>query len=82
MAGYTINPAPAAVPLAKAASLAMEYEAQDTDSNTVVGAGMREGAGLELKNPTDKLTLAMFKPVIDGWATDARAFFEAAKAKK
>lgn len=65
-----------------AASLALEYEVQDADTNQVVGAGMREGTGVELKSPTEKLTLAHFKPVIDGWAKDIRAFIESAKLKK
>jgi len=67
---------------AKGASLAVEYEAQDTDTNQVVGAGMREGTGVELKSASEKLTLAHFKPVLDSWAKDARAFVEAAKLKK
>ena len=66
----------------KGAALAMEYEAQDTDTNEVVAAGMREGTGAELKSPSAKLTLADFKPIIDSWAKDARAFVEAAKLKK
>lgn len=66
----------------KGASLAVEYEVQDADTAEVVGAGMREGTGLALKSATDKLTLAHFKPIIDGWAKDMRAFFEAAKLKK
>lgn len=67
---------------AKGASLAVEYEVQDTDTNDVVGAGMRESSGLELKSATEKLTLAHFKPAIDTWAKDLRAFVEAAKLKK
>jgi len=65
----------------KGASLAVEYEARDADTSEVVGAGMREGSGLELKSANDKLTLAHFKPIIDGWAKDMRAFVEAAKLK-
>lgn len=67
---------------AKGAALAVEYEVQDTDTNQIVGAGMREGTGVELKSATEKLTLAHFKPVLDSWAKDARAFIEAAKLKK
>jgi hypothetical protein len=66
----------------KGASLAVEYEIQDTDTGEVVGAGMREGTGLELKGATDKLTLAHFKPVVDAWAKDMRAFVEAAQLQK
>lgn len=64
---------------AKGASLAIEYEVQDTDTNAVVGAGVREGTGPELKNSNQKLTVEDFKPLIDGWAKDARAFIVAAK---
>ena len=67
---------------AKKASLATEYEIQDVDSGEVVGAGMRESAGQELKSPTDKLTLDNVKPAIDLWAKDARAFIEAEKLRK
>lgn len=66
----------------KGAALAVEYEVQDADTNEVVGAGMREGSGLELKSANEKLTLAHFKPVIDSWAKDLRAFVETAKLKK
>lgn len=66
----------------KQASLALEYQLIDTDTNKVVGAGMREGAGVELKSTTEKLTLAHVKPVIDAWAKDMRAFVEAARQKK
>lgn len=66
----------------KGASLAMEFEVQDTDTNEIVGAGMREGIGLELKSASEKLTLNHFKPAIDSWAKDLRAYAEAAKLKK
>lgn len=67
---------------ATAATLAVEYEMQDSSTGEVVGAGMRDGSGKELKKPTDQLTLEHVKPVIDGWAKDARAFIEAAKTRK
>lgn len=67
---------------ATGAALAVEYEMQDSSTGEVVGAGMREGSGKELKKPTDRLTLDHVKPVIDIWAKDARAFIEAAKIKK
>jgi hypothetical protein len=63
------------------AILAVEYELQDTETNQVVGAGMRQGKGLELKRGDEKLTLAHFKPIIDEWAKDLRAFVEAARQK-
>jgi hypothetical protein len=66
----------------KDALLALEYELQDTDSNEVVGAGMRESTGVQVKSTSEKLTLAHFKPIIDGWAKDMRAFVEAAKLPK
>lgn len=66
----------------KKASLAVEYELLDTESGKVIGAGMREGEGKELKSMEDKLTLDQLKPVIDTWAKDARAFMETARAKK
>jgi hypothetical protein len=66
----------------KQASLAAEYEVIDTDTGKVVGAGMREGVGVELKSASEKLTLAHVKPVIDAWAKDMRAFIEAARQKK
>lgn len=64
------------------AVLAVEYEMQDSSTGEVVGAGMREGTGKELKSPTDQLTLDHVKPVIDVWANDVRAFIEAARTKK
>jgi len=67
---------------AKKAALALEYEVIDTETGAVVAAGMREGEGKELKSMTDTLTLDQFKPVIDTWAKDARAFMEAARAGK
>jgi hypothetical protein len=66
----------------KQASIAAEYEVQDTDTGKVVAIGMREGTGVELKSATEKLTLAQVKPVIDAWAKDVRAFVEAARQKK
>lgn len=67
---------------AKKAALAVEWQALDAQSGALVGAGMREGVGQKIKEPTDKVTLGHFKPVLDGWAKDARAFFEAARAGK
>ena len=61
---------------AKEASLSVEFEVRDAQTNDLVGAGMRQGAE-PLKNPTDKVTLAIVKPVTDGWAKDARMFFQA-----
>jgi hypothetical protein len=66
----------------KQASIAAEFEVQDTDTGKVVALGMREGVGVELKSATEKLTLAQVKPVIDAWAKDVRAFVEAARQKK
>ncbi len=66
----------------KDALLAVEYELQDTDTNEVVGAGMRESTGVQVRSTTEKLTLNHFKPIIDGWAKDMRAFVEAAKLAK
>jgi hypothetical protein len=66
----------------KQASLAAEYEVQDTDTGKVVALGMREGLGVELKSATEQLTLAHVKPAIDTWAKDVRAFVEAARQKK
>jgi hypothetical protein len=39
---------------------------------------MREGRGEKLKAPTDAVTLDNYKPVLDAWAKDTRAAFEAA----
>lgn len=64
------------------ASLAVEYEVQDTDTGKVVAVGMREGVGVQLKSATAALTLVDVKPVIDAWAKDLRAFIEAARQKK
>jgi hypothetical protein len=64
------------------ASLAAEYEVQDTDTGKVVAVGMREGTGVQLKTATAALTLADVKPVIDAWAKDMRAFIEATRQKK
>lgn len=58
------------------ASLAVEYELQDTETNQVVGAGMRQGTGIELKSADGNFTVAHFKPIIDEWAKDLRAFVE------
>ena len=61
---------------AKDATIAVEYELRDAQSNELVGAGMREGTGRKLDKPTDRVRLADFKPVIDEWARDARVFFQ------
>lgn len=66
----------------KDASIAAEYEVQDTETGKVVAVGMRQGTGVELKSATQQLTLADVKPVIDAWAKDLRAFIEAARKKK
>lgn len=64
------------------ASLAAEYEVQDTDTGKVVAVGMRQGTGIQLKSATAPLTVADVKPVIDTWAKDMRAFVEAVRQKK
>lgn len=61
---------------AKEATISVEYEARDAQTNELVAAGMREGTGRKLERPTDRVTLADFRPVIDGWAKDARMFFQ------
>lgn len=61
---------------AKDAVIAVEYELRDAHTNELVGAGMREGIGRKLERPSDRVTLADFKPVIDEWARDARMFFQ------
>jgi Protein of unknown function (DUF3313) len=61
---------------AKEARIAVEYELPDSQSNDVVGVGVREGIGKKLENRDAQLTLAHFKPVIDGWAKDARILFQ------
>lgn len=67
---------------AREAALAMEWKAEDAESSELVGAGMRAGSGQKLKSPTDKVTLEHFKPLLDAWAKDARAFVQSAKIKK
>lgn len=66
----------------KGASQAVEYEVQDTVTSEVVAAGMRSGTGPELPTPSAKLTLTDFKPIIDVWAKDVRAFSESTKLAK
>ena len=61
---------------AKEATIAVEYELRDSQSNDVIGAGVRQGIGKKLENRDAQLTLAHFKPVIDGWAKDARILFQ------
>lgn len=60
----------------KEAFLAVEYEVWDVETNQLVGVGVRQGTGQALKNPTDSVTLANVKPVIDAWAKDVRMFFQ------
>lgn len=60
----------------KEAFLAVEYEVWDVETNQLVGAGVRQGTGQALKNPSDSVTLANVKPVIDAWAKDVRMFFQ------
>ncbi|MDO8596113.1 MAG: DUF3313 domain-containing protein, partial [Sulfuricaulis sp.] len=60
----------------KEATISVEYELRDAQSNGLVGAGVREGTGRKLDKPTDRVSLADFKPVIDEWARDARVFFQ------
>jgi Protein of unknown function (DUF3313) len=66
----------------KGAALAVEFDAQDVETNRVVAAGMREGTGVELKRAGEQLTLAHFKPLIDNWAKDLRATVESSKIVK
>jgi len=66
---------------AKEATLSMEWLVTDGESKELVGAGMRSGSGQKLKSPTDNVTLDNFKPLLDAWAKDARAFFQSTKAK-
>ncbi len=66
----------------KKATLAIEYEVQDATTGKVMGAGMRESAGQDIKSMKDKLTLAHIKPAVDLWAKDARAFVAAGNFKK
>ena len=61
---------------AQQATLSVEFEARDAQSNAVVGAGMRQGTE-PLQNPADGVTLNAVKPVIDSWAKDARLFLQA-----
>lgn len=53
----------------------------DGASQKVLAQVVRKGAGQELENDTQKLTLNDVKPVLDGWAKDMRASFLAAKQK-
>jgi len=47
----------------------------DGASQKVLAQVVRKGAGKELENDTQKLTLNNVKPVLDGWAKDMRASF-------
>lgn len=67
---------------AKGAALAVEFNAQDVETQQVVAAGMREGTGVALKSANEQLTLAHFKPLIDSWAKDLRATVESTKIVK
>lgn len=67
---------------AKEAVLAMEWQIQDAETNELIGAGMRAGAGQKLKTPSDQVTLEDLKPLLDEWAKDARLFYESTKANK
>ena len=53
----------------------------DGASQKVLAQVVRKGAGQELENDTQKLTLNDVKPVLDGWAKDMRASFIEAKQK-
>lgn len=53
----------------------------DGASQKVLAQVVRKGAGQELENDTQKLTLNDVKPVLDGWAKDMRASFLEAKQK-
>jgi hypothetical protein len=66
----------------KKATLAVEYEVQDSSTGKVIGAGMRESAGQDIKSMNEKLTLENVKPAVDVWAKDARAFIAAGNFKK
>jgi len=66
----------------KKATLAIEYEVRDATTDKVVGGGMRESAGQDIKSMKDKLTLEHIKPAVDLWAKDARAFVAAGNFKK
>ncbi len=53
----------------------------DGASQKVLAQVVRKGAGQELENDTQKLTLNDVKPVLDGWAKDMRASFIEARQK-
>ncbi|NIE77868.1 DUF3313 domain-containing protein [Pantoea sp. Tr-811] len=53
----------------------------DGGSQQVLAQVVRKGAGRPLENNTQQLTLDDVKPVLDGWARDMRASFEALKRK-
>jgi hypothetical protein len=55
---------------------------QDATTGKVMGAGMRESAGKDIKSMKDKLTMEHIKPAVDLWAKDARAFVAAGNFKK
>ena len=57
----------------KGAFLAIEYELLDAASGEIVAIGMVEAIGLKLKNPRDKLTLDLLRPLIDLWAREIGA---------
>ncbi|RVU10364.1 DUF3313 family protein, partial [Methylobacterium oryzihabitans] len=60
-------------------SVATEAAFIDGNSNEVVAQVVRKGAGQELENDTQKLTLNDVKPVLDGWAKDMVSSFKALK---
>ncbi|HGY2299322.1 TPA: DUF3313 domain-containing protein [Pseudomonas putida] len=61
--------------------VAVEAAFLDGANQKVLAQVVRKGAGQELENDTQKLTLNDVKPVLDGWAKDMRASFIEAKQK-
>lgn len=53
----------------------------DGGNQKVLAQVVRKGAGKELENDKQQLTLNDVKPVLDGWAKDMRASFIALKSK-
>ncbi|HBZ93922.1 MAG TPA: DUF3313 domain-containing protein, partial [Pseudomonas sp.] len=62
--------------------IATEAAVIDAQNNRVIAQVVRKGAGVNLENDQQVLSVDNVKPVIDGWASDMRQSIEQLRAKR
>jgi len=62
--------------------IATEAAVIDAQNNRVIAQVVRKGAGVNLENDQQVLSVDNVKPVIDSWASDMRQSIEQLRAKR